>query len=150
MIKNVETNYKSSEDRLSCINMKASNLKKEIRERGEELKKAVDSYVAGLVKHVDEELKRHQDEAGDVMKALKNMKATLSAQVETLKEQLITLNYKNIVERSSSTVAWNEIVPKYSENFRVSLSSGFEGQRVNLEKSLGTLKKGWFLFWHLH
>lgn len=157
MIKNVETNYKSSEQMLSCNKLKASKLKMEIKERGKELKKAVDFYMATLLKHVDNELQEHQNLADDVMKALKNMKATLSAQVETLKQQVNylnyenlmyknNLNYKNIVERSTSAVTANEIVPKYSETFCISLSSGFGSKRLNLEKALGTLKKSWILF----
>lgn len=141
-IENVGHFHKRSEATIRDNELKASNLKEEIKQRGEDLKKVVDSIVGGLIKKVDEELKQLQNEADVIMKEQKDMETNLKVQTEILKQELNNLNYENLVEASSCIANKTQRIPKYSENFRLSLCCEINEPRISLEKTLGTLKKG--------
>ena len=121
---------------------KASDLKKEIQERGEDLKKVVDSIVDELIENVDKELKRLHDEADDVLKELKNMETNLNAQIESLKQQLSNLNYENMFQSASDTIYINEFNPKLCQVLNVVFLSGINQPIKTLKGTFGTLNKG--------
>ena len=144
IIKDIETNCKSSLDVMHANVVKASNLKQEIQEKGEGIKKAVDSIVVELIEKVDEKLKRHQKEADSVVEELKNMEANLKAQIETLKQQINILNYENMVEMSSMVLDRKPFsnILKYSRIIDVSLINGDDEINTHLRKLIGSLGKG--------
>lgn len=144
IIKDIVTKYNSSEITMHDNMIKASNLKQEIQEKGESVKKAVDLIVDELIKNVDEELKQHKKEADDIMEELKNMEANTKAQIEILKQQLSSLNYQNMAEILSKVMDKKptSITPKYSKIFSISLISEVDETSCNLKKLVGCLGKG--------
>ena len=143
ILESVIANYKNSMDTKNLNELKALNLRKKLMERGDDIKKIVDSIVEDSIKDVDEELMRHQNKADDVMKQLKDMENTLNAKIETFEQQFNNLNYENVVETPPHTVEKVEIIPKCSENFVLSLCSKSIEPRAHLESLFGTLRKGW-------
>ena len=143
IVKQITSNFNDARDTISDIELKASNLKKEIQKRGANIKKVVDSIVAKLIATVDEELMEHKNGADVVMKELKNMEAILNEQIENLKQQINNLKNENVVEMSSSLPEKKIKIPKYSELFNVSLVSEINELKAQLEKMFGTLRKGW-------
>ena len=143
----VRSSFKNCEDVMRNTEFKASELKKEIQQRGEIIKRDVDSIVDKLIQNVDEELDRQRKQAADVRKELKIMEADLNTQIETLKEKFKKLNYENVVETFSPIEDKNKSIPKYCGNFNVSLYSEVNEQILNLQKIVGNLTKG--LFWNI-
>ena len=141
-IRNVIINLEDARRNMCEDEFKASILKREIKKRGEVVKKAVDLYVSKLIKSVDKESKKHQKQADAVMKELENMKSNSDADIQSLKEHLSNLNYKNVIEKLSAFENRNENIPKYSESFEVTFVYESSQPQMNLEKTLGSLRKG--------
>ena len=139
---NAGDNYNSSEITMNNNLMKASNLIKEIKQRGENLKKAVDSIVDELIENVDKKVKQHQKEADGVMKELRIMEAKLMAEMRTLKYHLNNMNYQNVAEVPK--IECSKIsIPKYSKQFDISLSQAASQEISSLKTMFGSLKEGW-------
>ena len=143
LVNHITSNFNDARDTIYDIELKASNLKKEIQKRGANVKKVVDSIVAKLIATVDEELMEHKNGADVVMKELKNMEAILNEQIESLKQQINNSDLKNMVETSRILDRCGDI-PKYAADFDVSFSYHANKSRINLETIFGTLRKGWF------
>ena len=90
----VRSSFKNCEDVMRNTELKASELKKEIQQRGEIVKRDNDSIVDKLIQNVDEELDQQREQAAAVMKELKIMESVLNAQIETFKEKLTDLNFQ--------------------------------------------------------
>ena len=138
----VRSSFKNCEDVMRNIELKASELKKEIQQRSEIVKRDVDSIVDKLIQNVDEELDRQRKQTAAVMEELKIMESVLNAQIKTFKEKLIDLNYKNMFETYFPIENNIKIIPKYFGDFDVSLYCNDTKRIVNLEKMIGTLNKG--------
>ena len=136
------SNYKKSEGVMHNNALKVSTLKKEIQQRGEDVKKDIDSIVAELIKNIDGILGQHNKEAGAVLVKLKGMETNLNAEIETLQQKLDNVNYENVVETSSFIVERKDNVPSYNGNVNVSLSYDVSKQK-NLKQIFGCLTKGW-------
>ena len=135
-IANVHYNHKMSERKICANELNASKLKKNIKRRGEDVKKVVDSIVGELIKTVDEELKQQQKEANDVLKELENMEIALNAQIESLERLLKNLNCENVVEISTHVLE-KKIIPKYSDHLNVTLTYDKNNQIAVLRKLIG-------------
>ena len=142
ILENVLSNLTSSKDKLYNNEFKASNVKKNIQQRGEYLKKIVDSIVVDLMKNVDEELKQHQKEADGIMEELRILEMNLKAEIETLKEQLNNVNYENEPEALPQTMDICKNFPIYSEDFNISFYFDAEEDLENFQKIFGNVGKG--------
>ena len=142
-LQNIFKNMKSSEDMIRDNELKASNLKKEIQQRGEDAKKIIDSIVAAFNKNIDEELKQLHRIKDEVLAKLKNMEKELSEWIETLKHQLKNLNYANVTEIGCDILVHGETIPSYSENF--STTFHFDDDLNNLKQIFGNIDKGLIL-----
>lgn len=136
-IANVHYNRKKSEVKICTNELNASKLKKKIIQRGEDVKKVVDSIVAELIETVGEELKQQQKKADGVLKELESLEITLTAQIETLKQQLKNLNCENVVGISSHVVEKKKIVPKYFDHLNVTLAYDTNNQTTILRNLIG-------------
>ena len=145
ILENVLSNLTSSKDKLYNNEFKASNVKKNIQQRGEYLKKIVDSIVVDLMKNVDEELKQHQKEADGIMEELRILEMNLKAEIETLKEQLNNVNYENEPEALPQTMDICKNFPIYSEDFNISFYFYAEEDLENFQKIFGNVGKGLWL-----
>ena len=142
---NINKNFRSSENTMCENELKATNLKKEILQRGEDVKKAVDSIVDELIQKVDEDLKQHKKEADDIMMKLINMEANLNAYIETLKKKLNNLSLVNVVERSFTTLENMEKIEniqKYCGNVNI-LFRSYENLSI-LKDIFGNITRGLF------
>ena len=143
ILKNVVSNYKSSGFMMSANEIKASLLKKEIHERGDDVKKTIDSIVADLKETLDEELRQHKKDADDIMEGLKNIERDLDAHIEILKDQYKRLNFENAAETSSQIMPYSiSIIPKYINDFNLSLVCDLQEQSFSLKKAVGSIAKG--------
>lgn len=143
ILENVIANYNNSVDTKHHNELKALNLKLKLKEKGEGLKKVVDAIVDESIRDIDDELLQNQNKADDVMKQLKAMEIDLNAKIETFKQQLNNLNYENVVEIRPHAVGKIEIIPKYSENFTLTLHSETNEPISHLRHLFGNLRKGW-------
>lgn len=156
---NIEENLKSSEEIVKYVvanqnsnqaimqnnEVKVSALKNEIQERGEYLKKVVDSVVDELLTNVDKEWKRIQQLTDVDVKELKDMETNLNLHIETLKQHLNNLNYETMFKSTSNVVNKNEFTTKICQEFKVSFISGINQPILKLKRTFGTLKKGCYL-----
>lgn len=142
ILKSVVSSYKNSGFMMSANEIKASLLKKEIHERGDIIKKAVDSIVADLKEHLDEELRQQKKDADAVTEDLKNMERNLNAHIEDLKSQCKQLNYENLAETSQIMPCSSKNIPKYLSDFNLSLVCDLKEQSSYLKKAIGSIEKG--------
>ena len=122
--------------------LKASNLKQEIQQRGEDLKSLVDTIVAESQKSVDEELQRQCKEAGDVLNELTNLEKNLKAEVEALQGRLKNMTCENVPEVFPQTTDKDENIPEHSGNFEVSFHFHVDKQLIGLTRIFGDVVKG--------
>ena len=115
-LQNVTKNIKCSEDMMHDNELKASNLKKEIQQRGEDVKKIIDSIVAAFNQNIDGKVKRLRQKADEVLMELKKMQYDLSEEIENVKHKLKNLSYSNVTEITLNTFQ-DEAIPNYSESF---------------------------------
>ena len=139
-LQHVIKNTKSSEDMKRDIELKASNLKKEIQQRGEDAKKIIDSIVAAFSQKIDDELKQHRQIADEVLVELKKMGKDLSEQIENLKHKLKNLSYGNVIQIELDSFIQIENIPNYSEKFNKSFH--FDEELNKIENLFGKLHKG--------
>ena len=142
ILRNVVSNYKSSDFMISAHGIKTSNLNKEIQQRNSDLKKKVDSTVVALIKDVDEKFQQCQKDGKDVLKILKSMETNLKSQIEIMKEQEKSLSYENVAETSLQITEWKEDIPKYCDSFNYFLRFDLQSQIPNLKKLFGNIGKG--------
>ena len=135
-----------SSERTICENeLIASRLKKEIRQRGEDVKREVDSIVSELIKNVNEELKQHQKEAENVLKELENLEINLKSHIEALKKQLNDSNYE-IIPETSQIISTDEDIPIYSREFNCFFYSNTDEKLDDLKKHFGNIGRGMHVF----
>ena len=142
---NVIRNIRSSMNMIREDKLKAANLKKEILQRGEDVKKAVDSIVDELIQKVDDDLNHHRNEAYEITTKLKNMSANLKAHIETLKKEINSLSLANVVEKSLTTLEDMEKIeniPKYCGNVNI-LFRSYENLS-DLKDIFGNIIRGLF------
>ena len=139
-LQHVIKNMRSSEDMKRDIELKASNLKKEIQQRGEDAKKIIDSIVAAFNQNIDDELKLHRQIADEVLVELKKIGKNLSEQIENLKLKLKNLSYANVIQIELDSFIQIENIPNYSEKF--SKSFHFDEDLNKIENLFGRLHKG--------
>ena len=145
LLKKIILNHKCSENTICENELKASRLKKEIRQRGEDVKKAVDSIVAEFIENVDEELKQHQKEAENVLKELENLEINLKSHIEALKKQLNDSNYE-IIPETSQIISTDEDIPTYSREFNCFFYSNTDEKLDDLKKHFGNIGRGMHVF----
>ena len=142
LLEKVDSNYKSSEDMIFEIQLKASNMKKDIKQRGEDVKNEIDSIVAKLIKNVDEELKKHQNKADAVMRKIENIKSTLKVEIEALKRQLTDLKFGNAPEISPNKISDFDMDTKYSEKFNMFFYFDTDEEIEVAQKLIGNIERG--------
>ena len=151
ILKNVAANYKSSEAAMRGNELKASNLKKKITQRGGDVKQDLEFLASELDENVMELFEQHQKNAEDVMKELKAMEKDLQVQIETLKEQHKDLNFENLAQTPLQGLKFNRNIPEYSANFEFSLLYEPQNQLFNLKKIVGNIGIGlWLVLWLLN
>ena len=143
IVNNVNISLQEVQEKICEFEMLASNLKKGIKKRCENMKGVVNSIEAKLIGTIDEELQKHKEGSGDVVTELKNMEESLNEQSETLKQKLNTLTYENIADEPVKPVIEDEIIPKYYGNFGVSFFCEVNEPRINLKMMFGAIRKGW-------
>ena len=121
--------------------LKALNLKEEIQQRGEDLKKVIDSIVSELISKVDEHLKPYEKAAARVMKDLTSVISILNAQIKTLKLQLNSLSYKNVTQTELICCSC-VITPSFLENANMAFFCSSDQQVTNLRKVFGNVGRG--------
>ena len=145
ILKNVAANYKSSEAAMRGNELKASNLKKKITQRGGDVKQDLTFLASELDENVMELFEQHQKNAEGVMKELKAMEKDLQVQIETLKEQHKDLNFENLAQTPLQGLKFNRNIPEYSANFEFSLLYEPQNQLFNLKKIVGNIGIGLWL-----
>ena len=142
IVRNVVANYKSSEDTMSGIKLKALNLKKEIQQKGDDIKEAIDLFAIQISTNADNILKQHEKDADDVVKKLKTMENNLKAHIEMSKEQYKHLNYENVAQTSLQSFNYERDIPEYSDAFQFSLLYDLQNQPFNFREIVGNVEIG--------
>lgn len=138
-LKVILSNYACSEALIYENKSKALNLKKEIKQRGEDVKKHIDSIVAEIINKVDEEFIRYKERADDVLMKLEQMQTILKTDIEALTIKLNDLRYKHLPEAPPQMMTVSEI-PKYSEKFDMFFYFD-DKELANTKKLFGTIWK---------
>ena len=121
----ISSNKKYSSSRIHENGMKATLMKDEIKKRGEDIKKDVDSIVEEFIKTVDGELKQQQIEADGIKKELDKMEKEYHEQYVMLQERLNNLNCENISEEFPKIIKTTRNPVIYSKTFKVSSDFSF-------------------------
>ena len=143
ILRDVFLNLLNSEDMIRDNELRASNLKMEIQQRGEDAKKIIDSIVAAFTQNIDDELKHHRQIAEKVLAKLKIMEKYLNDQIDVMRDQLHNLSFANVTAIGRNTLPQSEAIPNYTETF--SKSFYFGEDLNNIEKIFGKLHKGLML-----
>ena len=134
VLRNVVSNYKSSDFMRSANEIKVSLLNKGILQRKEvQISRKIELIISGLIKDVDEKFQRRQKDGPDVVKELESMEQILKSQVKTMKEQHKNLSLENVAQTSPQITEWKKDVPKYCDDLNFHLLFDHVKQTVNLE-----------------
>lgn len=142
IIEDIASSFKNCGDVMRSTDRKACEMKKEIQKKRNNAKRDVDSFADKLINNIDKELDREHKRVAIVMEKLKTKETDLNTYIETLKKTIKNLNFKNVTE---NILIENDIIdiPKVSREFNVSLFCDVNEQKMNLEKWVGTLRKGY-------
>lgn len=142
MIEEIHSTVNSISEKRRNNELKASNMKKDIEQRGEDLKNLIDSIVVESKKIVDEESEKQFKEASDVLNELTSLEKNLKAEEEALQEQLNTMTHENVPEVSPQVMEKDEYIPRYPQSFDFTFHYHVTDLWVKLAKLFGDVVKG--------
>lgn len=142
LLEKVDSNSKGSEEMILEIQLKASSMINDIKQRGEDVKKEVDSIVAKLIKIVEQELQHHQNRADIAMREIENIKTTLKVEIEALKKQLNDLTFGNVPDMSPNKIVDFNIDTKFSEKLNIFFYFDVDEKMTFAQRVFGKIERG--------